>query len=337
MRHAVRRRLSGVLLAASLTGCQAFPPAGTDQEANREFLSALAGLYETLGTDEARQYDWPDSWWYAGRAVRATAGLPVEPEDPAERSLSGPALEQLQAARTDLLSVLNSGGRILAPDPAARAQAAFDCWVEQQEEGWQTADIDLCRSGFERAMGEARAAVRSELVVLLPGEDGAGAVVVQTRGGRQALDRPYAASISSSPDAVPAERGDLSPTAVSGLFGDALGAVPPAPASFILQFEAGGQDLTETSKQVLLDLTADIRRRRNTDVTVIGHTDRAGAASSNERLARSRAEAVARLIEAEGVPVGAIDVKSFGETDLLVRTPDGVAEPRNRRVEVMVR
>jgi OmpA-OmpF porin, OOP family len=337
MTSILRRRLSRALLAASLTGCQAFPPAGTDQEADREFLSALAARYEALGAEEAGQYDWLDSWRYARRAARAAAGAPVEPDDPTDRRLSGPALEQLRAARTDLLSVLNSGGRILAPDPAARAQAAFDCWVEQQEEGWQTADIELCRSGFEQAMGEARAAVQSELVVLLPGEDGAGAIVVQTRGGRQALDRPYAASVSSSPDTVPAERGDLSPATVSGLFGDALGVVPPAPASFILQFEAGGQDLTETSKQVLLDLKADIRRRRIADVTVIGHTDRAGAASTNERLARSRAETVARLIEAEGVPAGAIDVKSFGETDLLIRTPDGVAEPRNRRVEVMVR
>ena len=142
-----------MLLAVLLRGVRRFRPPGRSGGRSR-FLSALAGLYETLGTDEARQYDWLDSWWYAGRAVRATTGLPVEPEDPAERSLSGQALEQLQAARTDLLSVLNSGGRILAPDPAARAQAAFDCWVEQQEEGWQTADIDLCRSGFERAMGE---------------------------------------------------------------------------------------------------------------------------------------------------------------------------------------
>lgn len=331
------RWLSGVFLAAALAGCQAVPFSGPAQEADREFLSALAALYETLGASEADQYDWLDSWWYAHRAARAAAGSPVEPADLAARDLSGPDLERLVAARAELLGVLDAGGRILAPDPAARAQAVFDCWVEQQEEGWQAADIEQCRSGFEQALGEARLATRSELVVLLPGENGAGAVVVQTRGGRQALDRPYAASASSSPDAAPAERGDLSPTAVSGLFGDALDAVPPAPLSFILHFEAGGQDLTDASKQILLDLTADIRRRRIPDITVIGHTDRAGAAPSNERLARTRAETVARMIEGEGVPAGAIDVKSFGEADPLVRTADGVAEPRNRRVEVMVR
>ena len=337
MSRAARRSISGFLLAALLAGCQALPPAGQAEEGDREFLSALATRYEALGASEAEQYDWPDSWWYARRAVRASAGYPVEPVDPATRALSGPARENLGSARADLLGVLDGGGRILAPEPSARAQAAFDCWVEQQEEGWQTADIEQCRSEFVQALGETRLAARSELVVLLPGENGAGAVAVQTRGGRQALDRPYAASASSSPDAVPADRGDLSPAAVSGLFGDALNAVPQAPVSFILQFEAGGQDLTDASKQVLLDLTADIRRRRVPDLTVIGHTDRAGAAPSNERLARLRAETVARLIEAEGVPAGAIDVKSFGETDPLVRTADGVAEPRNRRVEVMVR
>ena len=337
MTRAVRRRISGMLLAALVAGCQALPPAGQADEADREFLSALAARYEALGASEAEQYDWPDSRWYARRAARAAAGYPVEPVDPATRALPGPALDGFEAARADLLAVLDDGGRILAPESSARAQAAFDCWSEQQEEGWQTADIERCRSEFVQALDEARLAARSEVVVLLPGEGSAGAVVVQTRGGRQALDRPYAASASGSPDAVPVDRGDLSPAAVSGLFGDALNAVPQASVSFILQFEAGGQDLTDASKQVLLDLTADIRRRRLPDLTVIGHTDRAGAASSNERLARSRAETVARLIGAEGVPADAIVVKSFGETDPLVRTADGVAEPRNRRVEVMVR
>jgi outer membrane protein OmpA-like peptidoglycan-associated protein len=32
-----------------------------------------------------------------------------------------------------------------------------------------------------------------------------------------------------------------------------------------------------------------------------------------------------------------IEVRSHGERDLLVQTPDGAREPRNRRVEISVR
>jgi outer membrane protein OmpA-like peptidoglycan-associated protein len=37
-----------------------------------------------------------------------------------------------------------------------------------------------------------------------------------------------------------------------------------------------------------------------------------------------------------GVAPDEIVVRSFGETDLLVPTPDGVREPQNRRVEIVL-
>jgi outer membrane protein OmpA-like peptidoglycan-associated protein len=44
----------------------------------------------------------------------------------------------------------------------------------------------------------------------------------------------------------------------------------------------------------------------------------------------------ALLIKA-GLSPSAIDVRSHGEAELLVRTADGVAEAKNRRVEITVR
>jgi len=38
-----------------------------------------------------------------------------------------------------------------------------------------------------------------------------------------------------------------------------------------------------------------------------------------------------------GLPASSIAVRSHGEGALLVRTADGVFEPRNRRVEITVR
>jgi outer membrane protein OmpA-like peptidoglycan-associated protein len=46
---------------------------------------------------------------------------------------------------------------------------------------------------------------------------------------------------------------------------------------------------------------------------------------------------VAELLIGRGLPVSDVFVASHGEADLLVQTARGVNEPRNRRVEVIVR
>ena len=38
------------------------------------------------------------------------------------------------------------------PALMATAQVKFDCWVEEQDEGWQQSEIAECRKGFETAM-----------------------------------------------------------------------------------------------------------------------------------------------------------------------------------------
>ena len=45
------------------------------------------------------------------------------------------------------------------PHMSARAQAQFDCWVEQAEEGHQTDHIAVCRTGFLNAMLDVDAAL----------------------------------------------------------------------------------------------------------------------------------------------------------------------------------
>jgi OOP family OmpA-OmpF porin len=49
---------------------------------------------------------------------------------------------------------LDSGARESKPQAAAKAQADFDCWVEQQEENHQPDDIAACRDDFYTSMGE---------------------------------------------------------------------------------------------------------------------------------------------------------------------------------------
>ena len=70
-------------------------------------------------------------------------------------------------------------------------------------------------------------------------------------------------------------------------------------------------------------------------VQVTGYTDTSGSAGYNQRLSERRAANVARILASMGVPPNAMTVAGRGENDLAVPTPDGVREPRNRRVTVV--
>ena len=51
----------------------------------------------------------------------------------------------------------------------------------------------------------------------------------------------------------------------------------------------------------------------------------------------ARAQAVAELLRTKGLEAMELRVESHGERNLLIATPDATAEPRNRRVEILVR
>ncbi len=124
---------------------------------------------------------------------------------------------------------------------------------------------------------------------------------------------------------------------VNRLFGEALSALPPAPRHFTLNFEFESDELTDESQALMAEILATVGARSAPEVTVIGHTDRAGSRQANIGLALKRATMVRALLVRAGLDAALIDVSSHGESDLLIRTADGTPEPRNRRVEIAVR
>jgi outer membrane protein OmpA-like peptidoglycan-associated protein len=73
------------------------------------------------------------------------------------------------------------------------------------------------------------------------------------------------------------------------------------------------------------------------EVQVTGHTDRVGSVASNDSLALERAQAVRDMLIQRGLQASFIRPVGRGEREPLVPTPDEQEEPRNRRVEVIVR
>lgn len=116
------------------------------------FDRALTEEYRKLARYEGEEmYDWPDAVHFARKGLLAADGGRPMPEDVAVWRVSDSRL-RLEDARKRLSVLFARGAAERSPRLAARAQAAFDCWVEQQEEGWQTAHISACRSSFQAAV-----------------------------------------------------------------------------------------------------------------------------------------------------------------------------------------
>ena len=120
-------------------------------------------------------------------------------------------------------------------------------------------------------------------------------------------------------------------------FGKAIAAQPAPPVHFLLYFEGGSTDLTKESEGLIPQIVASIKDRNSVDISVVGHADATGTQEYNMRLSRDRAEAVSKMLVTRGVDPKHLFITSHGKSDPLIKTPDGVAEPRNRRVEAIVR
>jgi hypothetical protein len=105
---------------------------------------------------------------------------------------------------------------------------------------------------------------------------------------------------------------------------------------YLVTFGLDQTTLTQEDRRVITQAADDYRRTGSARITVTGYTDTSGSANYNLGLSQRRAEIVAEQLEAEGVPATSIVTVGRGEENLLVPTADGVNEPRNRRVEIVV-
>jgi outer membrane protein OmpA-like peptidoglycan-associated protein len=185
-------------------------------------------------------------------------------------------------------------------------------------------------------LAEAPPPTRDDLYVVVPGPDGTtGAVSITTPSQQLVLDTPYAAARVREGGRV--EGGTTTEDEVRHAFAAALAAQPARPASFALYFVEGRDEVTPESQHVLQQVFAEIARRPDPEITVIGHTDRVGALAANDALSRRRAERVRDALVKLGIAASRIEVSGRGEREPLVPTEDEVAEPRNRRVEISIR
>jgi outer membrane protein OmpA-like peptidoglycan-associated protein len=114
----------------------------------------------------------------------------------------------------------------------------------------------------------------------------------------------------------------------------------PAPAAartYLVFFDWDKATLSDRARQIVGEAAQNSTHVTYTRIEVNGYTDLSGTAQYNQGLSVRRAEAVAAELVRDGVPKTAINIRGFGESNPLVPTAQGVREPQNRRVEIIIR
>ncbi len=147
--------LACLSLLVFLAGCDTTRSLGDLRKADLSgdsFHLTLAKYYRDFAASEEAQYDWWSSKYFADKGLMAAYGQDVAPEHLENWSLEPAMRAELRDAHARLHEVLTPALKSANPQRAAALQFNFDCWVEQAEEGWQTADIDKCRREFYRQL-----------------------------------------------------------------------------------------------------------------------------------------------------------------------------------------
>lgn len=178
----------------------------------------------------------------------------------------------------------------------------------------------------------------SSRVVLLEGKKADSSVIVtMDRGCRRVLDTPNSYTVLSSTHAKPSNTKVMSKTELEAEYGALIEQAPKPPQEFLLYFKPGSTTMTAASMQLLPEIMQSAIERQPCDINIIGHADRTGSEEFNIQLSLQRAQQVNQWLSGEDLVVERTTVESYGESNPLIPTEDGVSEPKNRRVEVSIR
>ncbi|MBF0267693.1 MAG: OmpA family protein [Alphaproteobacteria bacterium] len=111
---------------------------------------------------------------------------------------------------------------------------------------------------------------------------------------------------------------------------------PAEPKNFLVFFDFDKADITPEALKIIEQAVAYAKAGNMSRVELTGHADRSGSNKYNMALSMRRAKAVQDTMVKLGMNASAIGLTAKGEEQPLVPTPDGVREPQNRRVEIVL-
>lgn len=302
------------------------------------YRAALQEEFRILAKREVDRNDHADAKRFLLRSEATLRQVTIKPLEIDAYEVVDAERDELISARARLVTLFD-GGRARSPSSLARAHAAYECWLEEAEEGHQSQDIAWCRERFENAVAATRrdSGLDSDWGLVLEGDGGhVGAISISGgAGGERLLDQANAAGFVH--DEGDARDARMTATETVKFTSPTLSMLPEPAKVYIVYFASGAHRLDDEAKAAIAEAAADANDRTAVDVEILGFADRAGQDRQNLALSERRAEAVRSALADLGVPDDAFLIYARGEDQPVVETGDGVAERRNRRVEITVR
>ncbi len=123
------------------------------QAVGSPFTQYLADEYRDYANiEQDSMFDFADALHFARKGLAAAEGDAVMPEPISDWNLKPNQIDMLRMGRGELISAYDRGARELEPQASAVAQSRFDCWIEQEEENWDTPENVVCNNEFRVAM-----------------------------------------------------------------------------------------------------------------------------------------------------------------------------------------
>ena len=194
-------------------------------------------------------------------------------------------------------------------------------------------DVDECPDTKKGVLVNEKGCRYGSIVALVEGHKKSTSIVVKTQKGSVVVDK-FNQFSAISKDSAPTAPKDLSKKELDTLFSTLVNSSEENFLKYVFYFD--NINLLKKSKTKLDEMLGKIANMKNPYIKIIGHTDTKGNALYNEKLGLRRAKVVAKIIKNAKLQILKLEVESYGENDLSVKTPDDVNEKLNRRVEVFI-
>ena len=283
-----------------LSGCSAsYKQLSTMESKNpSSFQEYLLNEYKQRATFEAEEmHDWNSAKLYSEKALKSLETDEIYPEEISYWKLPEENINEIRIAYDNLMTIYKDAKKI-DPYNLARAISSLDCWSEQQEENWQTWDINSCKDDFLKAMHDIYEKISIE------------------EKEQETSNKKEKNSNNETNNEV---------TIVTKNKNEEL--------MQIIYFDFDKFNLSEVSKEKI-KLFLDNNSSTIEEYLVVGHTDTKGTKKYNLSLSIKRAEVVKEILINYGIQQSRIKILGKGEESLAVNTPDDTKQPANRRVEI---
>ena len=263
------------------------------------FSKHLFDMYKEKANFEAeKMHDWNSAKLYSEKALEAAKGGKIEPENINYWKIPKEHQNQIKLAYDNLMSIYESA---LIHDPynLANAISSLDCWSEQQEENWQTWDINNCKDSFLESMHK----------------------IYKNLAKNEKVERENSKEKSYENDNEIESNATLVTEDIN---------------SNILQIIYFDFDKSELSSISKKEIKKFLEKYENviSKFLIVGHTDTKGTKEYNYKLSIERANVVKNLLTDLGIKEENIKILGKGEIDLNIKTNDEVPHPANRRAEI---